>query len=715
MKTKIFITGILWLLLCSLGAYADNGVIRIVILGSSTAAGAGPENSANAWVNQYSQYVKSLNASSEVINLAVGGYTTYHILPSDYVAPAGKPSPDSEHNITKALSYSPDAIIINLPTNDAANYFTVEEQLNNYNTVLAKAKVANVPVWITTTQPRNFSAEQRQNLMVMRDSTYQRFGDKAIDFWTDIATEQGTINTAYDMGDGVHLNDAAHTILKNRVIATDILDYARSINSRDTINIDFGSTPSSGGWNNMTNATGDTIINMINNSNQRTGISVWIHDAFTGVNTSGTTTPDEQLPFPSSATSDNFFGSEVAHGGITEPTGGITLSGLDRNTLYSFSIFSSRNNVTDNRETEYTVIGKTEETAYLDPANNSGNVAEINDVYPAANGTIIITAAPGPNNTNSSKYYFMGAVQIVAVKQDVVYDSDGVINIDLGSKISIGNWNNLTMATGGETLNDLVNTEGNSTGISAWVHDAFTGVNETGVSSPDTVLGLTSDASSDSFFGSTGAHSGVVEATGGITLGGLKTDEKYSLSFFASRDGVSDNREAQYTVSGSNTETVYLDAANNSSNLVTVENITPAGNGTITILASPGPNNNNSSGYYYLGVIRIKYGSDIVSSEHIKSKNESFSLLTYPNPFQEQITFDCNFPEMGDVRIEIFSLDGKLTKVLSKKNVLAGRYSVTWDGKSNTGNRVDSGLYVCRVSFSTSKETFVNTQKISLK
>jgi lysophospholipase L1-like esterase len=230
---------------------AKDEVIKIVVLGSSTAAGSGPANSANAWVNQYRQYIKAINASSEVINLAVGGYTTYHVLPSDFTPPTDRPSPDTDHNITKALSLNPDVIIINLPSNDAASNYTVVEELNNYKLILEKAAVRNVPVFITTTQPRNFSFEQRQNLIAVCDSTIKRQGTKSIDFWTGIATAGGTINPIYDSGDGVHLNDAAHTVLKNRVVSSNILTYSRSDNEKDTINIDFGSTLSTGAWNNL--------------------------------------------------------------------------------------------------------------------------------------------------------------------------------------------------------------------------------------------------------------------------------------------------------------------------------------------------------------------------------------------------------------------------------------------------------------------------------
>ena len=181
--------------------YAEDGVIKIVVLGSSTAAGSGPINTANAWVNQFRSYVQSVNASSEVINLAVGGYTTYHIMPSIFTSPTDRPSPDPLHNITKALSYYPDAIIINLPTNDASSGYTVTEQLSNYKQVLTLAAAQKVPVYVSTTQPRNLSTDLRQNLIAVRDSTVKKLGKYAIDFWTDIANADGTINPLYDMGD----------------------------------------------------------------------------------------------------------------------------------------------------------------------------------------------------------------------------------------------------------------------------------------------------------------------------------------------------------------------------------------------------------------------------------------------------------------------------------------------------------------------------------
>ncbi len=195
---------------------------HVVVLGSSTAAGTGPSVPDSAWVNRYRASVQALDPSNQVTNLAVGGFRTYHIMPTGFVPPAGRPSPDPAQNITQALGVAPDLLIINLPSNDAASSYPVSEQLANYDVILAEAAAQSVPAWIATTQPRNLSAARRANLMEMRDSTFARFGDFAVDFWNTLALSDGTIDPLYDKGDGVHLNDAGHRILFERMSAKGI-------------------------------------------------------------------------------------------------------------------------------------------------------------------------------------------------------------------------------------------------------------------------------------------------------------------------------------------------------------------------------------------------------------------------------------------------------------------------------------------------------------
>lgn len=202
----------------------DTSSQTLVVLGSSTAAGTGPSKPDSAWVNRYRNYLFAYNTTIKVVNLAVGGYTTYDIMPTNFIPPPNRPTPKTGNNITKAVTYNPKAIIINLPSNDANMGFSVNEQLSNYDSILAVANDYNIPVWVSTTQPRNFSAAQVQVQFQVRDSTFARFGEKAIDFWTVIADSNGWINSAYNSGDGIHLNDKAHAILFNRVFDKHIIN-----------------------------------------------------------------------------------------------------------------------------------------------------------------------------------------------------------------------------------------------------------------------------------------------------------------------------------------------------------------------------------------------------------------------------------------------------------------------------------------------------------
>ncbi len=187
----------------------------IVILGSSTAAGTGASVRDSAWVERFTRDARGRDTTVRVVNLAVGGYTTYHIMPTGYKAPPGRPAPDPLHNITYGLMFRPAFIIINLPSNDAASGCTVSETLANYDTVLSRIP-AGVEVWVTTTQPRDLDSAGRAKLIAVRDSTYARFGDHALDFWSTLANPDGSLRKEYDAGDGIHLNDRGHRILAER-------------------------------------------------------------------------------------------------------------------------------------------------------------------------------------------------------------------------------------------------------------------------------------------------------------------------------------------------------------------------------------------------------------------------------------------------------------------------------------------------------------------
>ncbi len=195
---------------------------KIVILGSSTAAGTGASPSSNSWAAKFTSYFNSLSVGNSVDNLAFSGYTTYNILPTGSTVPTGF-TVGTGSNITAAISRNPCAIIINMPSNDEANNISIATQQSNWEIIATSAQNANIPIWVTTTQPREWplTNQGRLNLMTMRDWLTTRFGANSIDFWTTVANADGTVNPIYN-SDGVHVNNLGHDLFYNRVRAENI-------------------------------------------------------------------------------------------------------------------------------------------------------------------------------------------------------------------------------------------------------------------------------------------------------------------------------------------------------------------------------------------------------------------------------------------------------------------------------------------------------------
>ena len=178
------------------------------------------------------------------------------------------------------------------------------------------------------------------------------------------------------------------------------------------------------------------------------------------------------------------------------------------------------------------------------------------------------------------------------------------VNITSSSDVS-GSPHTLTSTTNVDSGYRLTIT--NPTGVTNPV--GFNGVNTNGAATlTGTALahGYPSTATTDSLYGNDVVFSGNTVESVRLLLTNLQADEVYDLHFFASRTGASDNREGQYQVTGGNgTSTVYLNAANNTSNLASFTGITPDASQQITIDIAPGPNNTNSNGFFYVNVLEI--------------------------------------------------------------------------------------------------------------
>jgi lysophospholipase L1-like esterase len=195
-----------------------------VVLGSSTAFGTGATATDSSWVGLLAAKFIKDSKPVKVINLAVNGYNTYYILPTNTPVASSKPGPDTLKNITKAMTLKPDFIIINLPSNDIANNYSDDEILANYGKIVSEITRVNVPYLITSTQPRNFPdlilRKRLQSFNVRLEAVYPK---NVQNFYGVLANSEYLIKTNFDSGDGIHLNDAGHRTIFNELFRNKFL------------------------------------------------------------------------------------------------------------------------------------------------------------------------------------------------------------------------------------------------------------------------------------------------------------------------------------------------------------------------------------------------------------------------------------------------------------------------------------------------------------
>lgn len=204
------------------GTGGTKAAINVVVLGSSTAVGYLLADPATSWVRRYETFLTSERTGSKVTKLAVSGYSTFELQPTGSSNPNGRPAVDSAHNVTAALLLRPDAIIVNLPSTDAFRGFPVEDSIANLKVIAARAKEANVALWVSTSQPRPLSANGTALNIAFRDRVKQEFGGRSLDFFTPLAAADGTALPAYVRADGYHPNAEGHRLLFEQVRLADL-------------------------------------------------------------------------------------------------------------------------------------------------------------------------------------------------------------------------------------------------------------------------------------------------------------------------------------------------------------------------------------------------------------------------------------------------------------------------------------------------------------
>ena len=88
-----------------------------------------------------------------------------------------------------------------------------------------------------------------------------------------------------------------------------------------------------------------------------------------------------------------------------------------------------------------------------------------------------------------------------------------------------------------------------------------------------------------------------------------------------------------------------------------------------------------------------------------------FSTMVYPNPFNPATTIAYSLPEAARVSIVVYDAIGQEIRSLARSSeTAAGRYSIQWDARDNSGRRVASGVYFAHITAG----NFKNVQKMML-
>jgi len=109
---------------------------------------------------------------------------------------------------------------------------------------------------------------------------------------------------------------------------------------------------------------------------------------------------------------------------------------------------------------------------------------------------------------------------------------------------------------------------------------------------------------------------------------------------------------------------------------------------TITIQPDEGPRS-----------LRLLVGSPdyVEAKKNVTLPSELQFLPNYPNPFRQQTTLEYVLPEPGAVRLAVYDVLGRQVRVLVDQKQKAGRHTVAWNGRDESGKRMASGVYLARL------------------
>ena len=209
------------LLPCLSPAQSSNPKKVFAVIGSSTAAGEGATPTDSAWAYLLQKYYQDLGILDRMYDIAWPGSTTYWGIPT-----GDSGSNNTNHtNVTSALSFNPDVVIVSYPSNDLLMGITMRQYMTNLHLIFDTVVAHHKRCIITSSQPRDDAdSAHRVLLLAARDSILLQFPGNSVNFWDPVVSTDGKlgINPLDSAGDLVHYNNRGHRALFEVIKAFDI-------------------------------------------------------------------------------------------------------------------------------------------------------------------------------------------------------------------------------------------------------------------------------------------------------------------------------------------------------------------------------------------------------------------------------------------------------------------------------------------------------------
>ncbi len=98
-------------------------------------------------------------------------------------------------------------------------------------------------------------------------------------------------------------------------------------------------------------------------------------------------------------------------------------------------------------------------------------------------------------------------------------------------------------------------------------------------------------------------------------------------------------------------------------------------------------------------VIEINFLSpSAVNEDHAAESPRVFTLhQNTPNPFNPATAISFSLAESKNMSLVVYDTLGRTVRTLANGPLPAGKHTIRWDGRDNSGRAVSSGVYICRM------------------